>query len=81
MRLCEVCWVQVRNPLPGARPGERAGLGFGEDATGLTRRLSLKRMPSVFFGRMGRTGRSGASRRPRARTGRPVSVRTARICG
>ena len=77
LRLCEACWAQVRNPLPGARLGEQTGLGFGEDATGLTTRLSLERTPSVFFGR---TGRSWASHRPRARMGRPVSAKTGRIC-
>ncbi|MCD7445202.1 3-methyl-2-oxobutanoate hydroxymethyltransferase [Streptomyces lincolnensis] len=37
----------------------------------LTRRFSLERMPSVFFGRI---GRSRAWQRSRARIGRPASV-------
>lgn len=43
----------------------------------LARRFSLERMPSVFFGRI---GRSRAWQRSRARIGRPASVRAVRIC-
>jgi hypothetical protein len=43
----------------------------------LVRRLSLERMPSVFFGAM---GRSRARQRSRARRGRWRSVKAVRIC-
>src|SRR3954462_8016212 len=60
----------------GARAGEQAGFGFDEDAR-LTRRFSLQRMPSVFFGRI---GRSRAWPRSRARIARPAAARAVRIC-